>query len=383
MTSEERRERRYRRRQAKRKLKLDKINKEYGSFEKIANFDILCDYFEECKKSVSWKSSTQKYEKNLFKNVYNTRKALLNGTFKSNGFHRFTLNERGKIRKISSVHVSERVIQKTVTRECLLPILSRSLIYDNGASLKFKGIDFHHRRLTKHLRDFYSKYKQDGYILLIDFSCYFDNILHEPIFEILSKKIYDTKIIKLMRQFVDPFGEKGLGLGSETSQILAINYPNPIDHYIKEVLRIKGYGRYMDDSYLIHHDKKYLKYCLEKIIEKCNDLGIVLNIKKTQIIKLTHQFTFLKIKYNLLKSGKIIKRVSRPSITRMRRKMKKFKKLLNEKLMTLDDIECSYQSWKGYLKRKNNHNTLYNLEKLYNNLFSYDLYLEAMSHLFN
>ena len=383
MTSEERREKRYKRRQAKRKLKLNKINEEYGNFEKITNFDILCDYFKECKKTVSWKSSTQKYEKDLFKNVYNTRQALINGTFKSNGFHRFTLNERGKTRKISSVHISERVVQKTVTRECLLPILSRSLIYDNGASLKFKGIDFHHDRLTKHLREFYTKYKQDGYILLIDFSHYFDNILHEPIFEILSKKIYDNRIIELMKQFINPFGKKSLGLGSETSQILAINYPNPIDHYIKEVLRIKGYARYMDDSYLIHHDKEYLKYCLKKIIEKCKELGIILNMKKTQIVKLTHQFTFLKVKYNLFKNGKIIKRVSRTTITRMRRKLKKFKKFFDKGLMTLKDIDCSYQSWRGHLKRKNNYNTLRNLEKLYHTLFDFDLYLDAMSHLFD
>lgn len=28
-------------------------------------------------------------------------------------------------------------------------------------------------------------------------------------------------------------------------------------------LRIKYYGRYMDDTYLIHKDKKFLEYCLE------------------------------------------------------------------------------------------------------------------------
>ena len=91
-------------------------------------------------------------------------------------------------------------------------------------------------------------------------------------------------------------------------------------------------------------------------------------MKKTQIVKLTHQFTFLKVKYNLLKNGKIIKRVSRTTITRMRRKLKKFKKFFDKGLMTLKDINCSYQSWRGHLKRKNNYNTLHNLEKLYHTL---------------
>ena len=224
-------------------------------------------------------------------------------------------------------------------------------------------------------------YGRDGYILIIDFSGYFDNILHEPIFDDLEKKIFDERIINLTKQFVVPFGEKSLGLGSETSQILAINYPNHIDHYIKEVLRIRGYARYMDDSYLIHHSKEYLQYCLQEITRMCDEIGIKLNPNKTQIVKLTHQFTFLKTKYNITESGKILRRVSRTAVTRMRRKMKKFKKFYNQGLMTLNDINCSYQSWRGYLKRKNSYSTLCSLDKLFHDLFAHDIYMELIGRL--
>ena len=383
MTSQERREGRYQRRVAARKAKLDALNKKYGDFDKLIDFDNLYECFNLCKRTVAWKGSTQKYEKDLFKNIYQTRQDLINGIPVSRGFHHFTLNERGKVRRIRSVHISERVVQKAVNRGCLLPILSKSLIYDNGASLKNKGVDFHHNELTKHLKEFFKEYGRDGYILLIDFSGYFDNILHNPIFEELDKKIYDKRIVELVKQFILPFGEKSLGLGSETSQILAINYANRIDHYVKEVLHIRGYARYMDDSYLIHHSKEYLEQCLKAITKLCEQLGIVLNPEKTQIIKLTHQFTFLKTKYNLLKSGRVLKRVSRKAVTRMRRKMKKFKKFLDLGLMTLDDINCSYQSWRGYLKRKNSYKTLCSLDKLRDELFGYDLYMDAMAHLFD
>lgn len=381
MTSEERKEARYQRRVAKRLEKKKELNKKYGNFDDIISFDNLCDAFYQCKKTVSWKASTQKYERNLFKNVYQTRKDIYSGKSISKGFHHFTLKERGKERYIRSVHISERVVQKSVNKNCLLPILSTSLIHDNGASLKGKGVDFTHKRLTQHLREFYKEYGTDGYILLLDFSGYFDNILHEPIFEELEKKIFDERIINLTKQFVVPFGEKSLGLGSETSQILAINYPNHIDHYIKEVLKIRGYARYMDDSYLIHHDKEYLKYCLEEIKRMCDEIGIKLNPNKTQIVKLTHQFTFLKTKYSFTKTGKVLRRVSRAAVTRMRRKMKKFKKLYNQGLMTLDDINCSYQSWRGYLKRKDSYTTLCSLNKLYNDLFAHDIYMELVSRL--
>lgn len=381
MTSEERREARYKRRVEKRNIKKREMNRLFGNFDEIISFDSMYEAFYKCKKTVSWKASTQKYEKDLFKNIYKTRRDIYEGKTISKGFHHFTLNERGKERNIRSVHISERVVQKAVNINCLLPTLRRSLIHDNGASLPGKGIDFSHKRLTKHLRDFYKEYDNDGYILIMDYSGYFDNILHEPIFQDLERKIFDPRIINLTKQFVTPFGEKSLGLGSETSQILAINYPNHIDHYIKEVLRIKGYGRYMDDSYLIHHDKKYLEYCLKEITRLCDEIGIKLNLNKTQIVKLTHQFTYLKTKYSFVENGKILKRVSRKSVTRMRRKMKKFKKLYDQGLMTLKDIECSYQSWRGYLKRKNSYNSLRSLDKLYYDLFHKDIYYELVNRL--
>lgn len=379
MTSEERREARYKRRVARRMKKKKELNEKYGNFDEIISFDNLCDAFRECKKTVSWKASTQKYERNLFKNVYLTRKDIYEGRSISKGFHHFTLNERGKKRNIRSVHISERVVQKSVNKNCLLPILSNSLIHDNGASLKGKGVDFTHKRLTQHLREFYKEYGTEGYILLIDFSGYFDNILHEPIFKDLDKKIFDKRIIELTKQFVVPFGEKSLGLGSETSQILAINYPNYIDHYIKEVLGIRPYARYMDDSYLIHHDKEYLKYCLQEIIRLCNELGIKLNPDKTQIVKLTHQFTFLKTKYSFVENGKVLKRVSRKAVTRMRRKMKKFKRFYDQGVMSLNDINCSYQSWRGYLKRKDSYKSLCSLDKLYHDLFAEAHFIEAIT----
>lgn len=381
MTSEERHEARYKRRVVAREEKRKLLNDKYGNFDEMISFDALADAFYLCKKTVAWKASTQKYEKNLFKNVYMTREAIYAGENISRGFHHFTLNEKGKTRFIRSVHISERVVQKAVNRNCLLPILERSLIHDNGASLKGKGVDFTHRRLTQHLVEFYKEYEREGYVLLFDFSGYFDNILHEPIFEDLERKIYDKRIIDLTKQFIVPFGEKSLGLGSETSQILAINYPNKLDHYIKEVLRIRGYGRYMDDGYLIHHDKEYLKQCLKEITGICDELGIKLNPNKTQIVKLTHQFTFLKTKYHLTENGKVIRRVSRVAVTRMRRKMKKFKKLYLRGLMTLDDINCSYQSWRGYLQKKNSYTSLCSIDKLYHDLFAQDIFIELIERM--
>ena len=370
MTSEERHEARYQRRKAKRKKKKDLYNKWYGNYDNIIAFDTLYDAFYLCKRGVSWKGSTQKYEIELTKNIYKTRQEILNGEKITKGFHYFTLKERGKERHIRSVHISERVVQKSVCDNCVLPILRRSFINDNGASLKGKGIDWTKKRLIKHLSDFYKEYKTDGWILLLDFSSYFDNILHEPIFKDLEKKIYDKRVIDLIKQFIIPFGNKSLGLGSEISQVLALNYTNVLDHYIKEVLHIKGYGRYMDDSYLIHHDKQYLKYCLEEIKKICDELGIKINLKKIKLIKLSHSFVYLKVKYKLCKdTGRIIRKTGREFYTRTTRKIRKFRRLVDTGEMTFQDTLQPFRSWQGYLKRTDDWNKKNAINKLYYQTF--------------
>lgn len=51
----------------------------------------------------------------------------------------------------------------------------------------------------------------------------------------------------------------GLPLGYQTSQLLALMYLDEFDHWVKETLHARYYGRYMDDFYIIHEDKAYLK----------------------------------------------------------------------------------------------------------------------------
>jgi len=65
--------------------------------------------------------------------------------------------------------------------------------------------------------------------------------------------------MKITSALIYAFGNKGLGLGSQVSQISAVFYPNSVDHFIKDKLGIKTYGRYMDDGYIIHNNIKELK----------------------------------------------------------------------------------------------------------------------------
>ena len=93
-------------------------------------------------------------------------------------------------------------------------------------------------------------------------------------------------------------------------------------------------------------------------------------MEKTRIVKLKDGMNFLKGKYVLLESGKILRLPGKDSTKRMRRKLKKFKLLLDAGKMNYEDLRTSYQSWRGnYRRRFNAYHRMRYMDKLYNDLF--------------
>lgn len=369
MTSIERREVRYQRRKAKREKVRRQRNELYGNFDKVYTYEHLYHSYLMCRKNVRWKSSTQKYVANASLNIYDAYRQLHTGTFKSHGFYEFDLLERGKPRHIRSVDIHERIIQRCTCDYSLIPMLQPSFIQDNGASTKKKGYHFAVKRFNRHLQQHIRKHGRNGYILLFDFSSYFDSIPHELLMKILDKAYDDQRLLKLIKLFINMFGDKGIGLGSQVSQILALAAANELDHFIKEELRAKYYGRYMDDGYIIHESREYLEACLKRIEYKCNEMGLKLSAKKTYIASLSKDFMWLKIRYRVSETGHIVKRIWRKSVVRMRRKLKKFKGKLDEGVMTLFDVRQSIQSWKSHARGLAVYHTMERLDELIFSLF--------------
>lgn len=369
MTSKERHEARYQRRVAKRQAKKLAQCPNANDYDKVFSYDNLYKAYKCCRRGVSWKASVQRYISQAPINVYNTYVKLQQGIYKSPGFYEFDIYERGKKRHIRSTVIGERVVQRCLCDNSLVPLLGRTFIYDNGASMKNKGYDFAVNRITEHLRKHYRKYGNEGYILLFDFSKFFDNVSHELVKKIIRKEISDERILAITDHFIDMFGDVGLGLGSQISQVLSLASANSLDHYIKEILRIKMYGRYMDDGYLIHPSKEKLVECLHEIKRICDELGITLNQKKTQIVKLSHGFTWLKIRFYLTDTGKVVKKIYKRSITKMRRKLKTLKRKYENGEMQFEDVQATWQTWQAYALKFNSWHTIQNMRELYYQLF--------------
>lgn len=371
MTSQERRELRYQRRKAKRDEARLMRSQKCGDFEEVFSFRHLYLSGKKCCKSVYWKNSTQRYIGNIIPIVARTLRELNKGTFRHRGFHEFDIMERGKKRHIRSVHITERAVQKCLCDYCIVSIYSACFIYDNSASLKHRGMDFALRRMVCHLERHYRKYGLEGGVLLYDFHNFFDGADHRPLFREADRRLHDPRLRELANSFILDFGEIGLGLGSQVSQTNALLLPNPVDHYFKEVCRIKGYERYMDDGFAICPDIDYLYLCLDGMRVICNKYGLVLNEKKTRVISLRDYFRWLKTKFIVTPNGKIILKMNRESTKIIRRKLRCFQKKKQEGTMTLKDIRCSCDSYNGHMKRGNSFKVMHSTNLYFKSLFGF------------
>lgn len=381
MTSKERHEARYQRRRAKREAKQRAAIGKYDDYDRVTSVSALIGANWASRKGVLWKGSVARYNMRYFKNARYSSKLLRQSIDTRQGFYHFQIVERGKPRDVHSLHYNERVIRRSVCTNAMVPILSHSLIYDNGASLENKGITFAIDRCAAMLHKYWRQYRDnEGYALVIDFRKYFENIQHEPLFDVYDLFIRNMSLNRMCRSFVTATGEKGLFIGPEDSQISAISYPSRIDHKIKDTWRCKYYARYMDDSYIIMRSKAELFKIRDMLFEEYRKQGIVLNEKKTQIVKLSRGFTFLKTQFILQPNGRLLQKPCRAATIRQRRKLKAFRRFVSDGLMDVGQVGNSYMSWRGYMKRKDAHRTVYRMDKLIDRLFDIKPWIKHKKH---
>ena len=341
---------------------------EYKGIHKVSNANALMDAFRKARTGSDWKESVQKYEYDIWPNIAITKRVLNSGSYVQKPFVEFDLRERGKERHIKSIHIFDRVVQRSLCDNVLSPATAPYLIYDNGSSQPLKGVSFTRKRLEEHLHRYYRKYgTNEGYVLLVDFKNYFGSIPHDKLKEAYAKVIPEKDLQWLINYLIDiNDGDRGVGIGSQVSQNAGIFYPTPLDQYFKTVKGEEFYAAYMDDRYIFCRTLEHAHECLDEMRIKSKELGLEINEKKTQIIKLSRGFTFLKVRYVLTDTGKVAKYQKNDTFVRERKRLKKYKK---NGMPTERAVMC-YRSWRGTVKEyRNNYYRIKRMDKLFESLF--------------
>ncbi|MDD3793413.1 MAG: reverse transcriptase domain-containing protein [Candidatus Gracilibacteria bacterium] len=256
------------------------------------------------------------FEFNLEENIIKLYDELISGTYKV-GKSIYFIQTHPVKREIFAGNFRDRIVHHLIY-DYILPIFEKDFIYDSYSCRKGKGTSFGVERIERFIRSCSENYTENCYILKLDISGYFmsidKDILFEKIENILSNKkdllkIDYNFILYLIKEIIynDPtknsifkgkrsdyiglpknkslfFAKQnsGLPIGNLTSQLFSNIYLSDFDKYIKEELKIKYYGRYVDDFVIIHKDKNYLKEVIKKI-NKYLKYNLLLNLHPKKI----------------------------------------------------------------------------------------------------
>ena len=334
--------------------------------------DIICNYenlyraYKKAKLGKSSNGSCSKFKNMSLEGIHILKQQLENQTYQMTPYNEFKIFEP-KERLIKSCSFKDKIVQHCLCDEILHPRLSETFIKTNYAGQIEKGTHFGMDCLKEQMCTFYQKHGTDGWILKCDIKKFFYQIDHEILKDIVDFYFSDDYTVWLNHLFIDSTDGIGLPLGNQVAQVYALLMLDGMDHMITEELGIKFYGRYMDDFYLIHNDKNYLKQCLLVINDFVKSLGLELN-SKTQISPFKNGIRFTGFHHYITSDGKYIRKLAGENKRRIKRKLNRWSRAVVEGKMSQRKFMEKYNAWK-------NHAMHGNCTKLCNSM---DLYVEKL-----
>ena len=177
------------------------------------------------------------------------RNNLISETYKFGEMTSFVVHEP----KERIIHHPKHFIDR-VYHCCLLiplvPIFLERFTADTYGSIKGRGI----YSIIRNLKPFLHNHP-DWYFLQIDIRKFYPSINHEVLKAQFRRLIRDKKTLRLIDAIIDAYGP-GMAIGVWPSQYFANFNLCGLDHYVKEVLHVKGYFRYMDDMLFLVKTKE-------------------------------------------------------------------------------------------------------------------------------
>lgn len=262
------------------------------------------------------------------------------------------------------------------------PIIEKRLIYDCYACRIGKGTHFGIERLSHFMRSATENWSRQAWVLKLDVKGFFMSIDKKILWKRLRRFLIDNYrndnlpiILGLCEQIIfnDPtvgcvfrsprskweslasskslFKARkncGLPIGNLTSQVFANFYMSFLDHYIKHDLGIRYYGRYVDDFFLIHDDKKYLIECRDRIeLFLSKELHLKLSPSKQYLQPVSKGCRFLGV---MIRPGRTL--VSRRTVSNFRRTIDSMNLLTEDHkpdMKEMRDFRSSVNSYLGIM----------------------------------
>ena len=238
-------------------------------FDGIASFGALTAAARRAVKGKRGKPGPAAFMANLETEVLRLERELRTGAYRPGRYKTIEIRDP-KHRIVSAAPFRDRVVHHALCA-VVEPIFEHGFIFDSYANRIGKGT---HRAVARYER-FRDRFR---YVLRADIYRYFPAIDHAILKRVLRRRIGCERTLWLLDGMIDGSNpqepvdlyfpdddlftprerRRGLPIGNLTSQFFANLYLDALDHFVKEVLRAKGYLRYVDDFALFHDDPAVL-----------------------------------------------------------------------------------------------------------------------------
>jgi hypothetical protein len=242
-----------------------------------------------------------KFEKHLASNLDELHRELSDGSYSPRQYYTFVVHEP-KRRTIYAPAFRDLVVQHAIYR-VISPLFERIFIDQSFACRIGKGT----HKAADYAQAALQASPHGSYTLKLDIRKFFYRIDRGILRTLIERKIKDARMVDLMMAFADHGEPVGIPIGNLLSQLYALIYLNPLDHFIKRELGIKRYCRYVDDFVLFGITHDYAVECQARIIEFIRD-NLNLELSKSTIAPVSRGINF--VGYRTWVSKRFIRRHS-------------------------------------------------------------------------
>lgn len=220
--------------------------KRYGNlFDKTFSKENLYAAYIDARKGKRKKRATFEFEKDLGVSINDLYSRIHDGSYHPDPYFQFKVYEP-KERTIHAPSFRDVVAQHAIYRQ-IYHIFDRTFISTSFACRNGYGT----HKASQYTQHSMQKYNANLYTLKLDIRKFFYSIDRDILKSLIEKRIKDAQLVDIMMLFAQKEGAIGIPIGNLLSQIYALIYLNPLDHFIKRDMKIRHYVRYVDDFVLI------------------------------------------------------------------------------------------------------------------------------------
>lgn len=234
-------------------------------FEQAFTRENLYEAYLDARRGKEKKRACFHFSRRLARNLDRLYTNLQSGKYRPSPYFSFEVQEHKK-RRIYAPSFHDLVVQHAIYR-VVCPIFVPTFIDQSYACQKGKGT----HKAADYAQQSLRRSPAGSYTLKLDIRKFFYRICRAILRKLIERKIKDTRFVDVMMMFTDYGEELGIPIGNLLSQLYALIVLNPLDHFIKRVLKVKFYCRYVDDFVLFGLSKEKCDEYFDVIVDYIRD----------------------------------------------------------------------------------------------------------------